>query len=305
MQHRRIKFLGIAAAFIFVVSFIGHATLSTRAFTNPNAAPVILVHGYNGRASCPGMDLSSYWKNTSLELTTHAGIAAADVVPVSYYQCDTHGVDISGYGPAVNRPVAKTAGVTKPAAGYTNNASITLIAQDLSWFIYNEYTSKGHPVNIVGHSMGGLITREALRRVQANDPAFPPTLDVGKVLTISTPHNGWGVTCKTNTECSQMTDGSQFLADLQTNAAPQGSKGTAWYAMATSGPGVANNGFASTCDSIPTASATAVAGTHLVYTKPCYRHAGYLTDRSLKLDAQGSPELGGRHSLAMMVELMK
>lgn len=277
----------------------------TGASPSQDHTPVILVHGYNNRAgNCQGIALATYWGNAKKELIERAGVAAQDVVPVSYYRCDTHGIDITGYGPGVSYPFTETTGTVKPRAGHTNDASITRVAQDLSWFIYNEYTVKGRPVNIVGHSMGGLVTREALRQVQAGNPAFPPSINVQKVLTMSTPHNGWGAQCKENTQCAEMSDGSAFLAALQTNPAPQGVNGTAWWAMATDSPG-GGNYLTAKCDFIPMKSAIAVNGTHLVYTKPCYKHNGYLTDKSQALDALGSPELQGRHSLAMMVSVMQ
>ena len=310
MKDRKLvmKKIGIAAFIVSLFSFVGHQALTTNALTNPNpnAVPVILVHGYNNRAgNCQGINLDTYWSNTKKALQNRAAITATDVVPVSYYRCDNQGIDITGYGPGKTYPFTKTSGTVKPRAGHTNNDSITTIAKDLAWFINNEYTQKGRPVNVVGHSMGGLVTREMLRRVQAHDPAFPTSTDVRKVLTMSTPHNGWGEQCKENTQCVEMSDGSQFLSDIQTNPAPQGVNGTSWWAMATAGVGSEAKYLTSTCDFIPTDSATAVNGTALVYTKPCYKHNGYLTDASVKLDAQGSPELGGRHSLEMMVEIMK
>lgn len=295
----------IPIAFVSVFSLATYILLTASA-TASQGNPVILVHGYNNRAgNCQGINMSTYWKKVKAELTNRAGIPAGDVVPVSYYRCDNQGIDITGYGPGKSYPFTKTTGTVKPRAGHTSNSSISLVAKDLAWFIHNEYTLKGRSVNIVGHSMGGLITREALRRVQAGDPSFPPAIEVAKVLTMSTPHNGWGEQCKQNTQCSEMSDGSAFLTQLQTNSAPQGSRGTNWWAMATAGVGTDAKYLTATCDVIPTDSAVAVDGTDLVYTKPCYKHNAYLTDDSQKLDAEGSSELRGRHSLAMMVEIMK
>ena len=303
-----IAFLAVIPLVLAITIAIQKITpLTSHALTNEMHTPVILVHGYNNRAgNCQGIDLATYWKKAKTQLINKAGIPAADVVPVSYYRCDNHGIDITGYGPGISYPFTMTTGTLKPRAGHSNKDSISLIAKDLAWFIYNEYTLKSQSVNLVGHSMGGLVSREALRRVQAGDPTFPPSIDVSKVLTISTPHNGWGTQCKSNTECAEMSDGSAFLAELQTNPAPQGSNGTTWWAMGTSG-GTSGTGsyVTSPCDFISPASATAVSGTHLIYTKPCYKHNAYLTDDSQALDAAGSAELGGRHSLAMMVEIME
>jgi pimeloyl-ACP methyl ester carboxylesterase len=306
MKNMWIKRIGLVSVVVFIFSFAGHTALRTQAETNSDVTPVILVHGYNNKAgSCQGIALATYWNNAKVELTTRAAIPASDVVPVAYYGCDTNGIDITGYGPGVSYPFTMTSGTVKPRAGHTSQTSITRVAQDLAWFIHNEYTLKGRPVNIVGHSMGGLISREALRRVQAGDAAFPPAIDVRDVLTMSTPHNGWGTQCKQNTQCAQMSDGSAFLTELQTNPAPQGAQGTHWWAMGVVGiePGQAY--LTATCDFIPTNSAVAVQGTHLLYSKPCYKHNGYLTDKTQTLDAQGSEILDGRRSLRMMVDIMK
>jgi triacylglycerol esterase/lipase EstA (alpha/beta hydrolase family) len=300
ITHQHIQKIGIVAAVVFLFSFFSHITLSSKALTSETPTPVILVHGYNNNAICPGIDLSTYWYNAKNELALQTSILTNDVVPVSYYKCDTHGVDITGYGPDKTYPFTETTSTVRPRLGHTTSSTITRVGQDLAWFIYNEYTLKGRPVNVVSHSMGGLVTREMLRRIQAHDAAFPPTLDVQKVLTMSTPHNGWGFQCTANNQCAQMSDGSAFLAKLQTNPAPQGVNGTAWWAMATAGVDTTPS-----CDTIPTNSATAVSGTYLIYTQPCYKHNGYLTDKSQLLDAQGNETIAGRHSLKVMIDIMK
>jgi pimeloyl-ACP methyl ester carboxylesterase len=303
-----IRNIGLAALLVSIFSFAGHQALTTKALesTPQSKVPVILVHGYNNKAgNCQGIALATYWKKAKAELINRAAIPVNDVVPISYYRCDTHGIDITGYGPGKTYPFTETTGTLKPRAGHTNNSSITLVAKDLAWFIHNEYTAKGRSVNVAGHSMGGLITREMLRRVQAQDPDFPSTIDVRRALTISTPHNGWGEDCNENVQCREMSDGSPFLATIQTNAAPQGVSGTSWWAMAMAGVGGDAKYLTATCDVIPTDSAIAVGGTDLVYTKPCYKHNAYLNDDSQVLDAQGSDVLAGRHSLRMLVDIMK
>lgn len=264
--------------------------------------PVILVHGYSDKkVGCNGINLGPLWDGAIEELTEYVGVPAADVVPVSFYPCDTGGVDMTGYGPGTSYPMVTTD--DRLRAGHSTDDSITLLARDLAWFIYNEFNVEGRPVRVVGHSLGGLVIREALRRVQARDPRFPRWLKVRTVLTISTPHAGWAKECTSNTQCAEMTPGSQFLKDLRTNPAPQGVRGTQWWAMATEG-GMAGGNGAMPCDAIPVSSATAVAGTALVYRDPCYRHCQYLNDLDQRQDAGGSAALEGRHSLAMMGHLL-
>jgi surfactin synthase thioesterase subunit len=44
----------------------------------------------------------------------------------------------------------------------TNDRAIQDTARDLAHHIHSDYTSRGRPVDVVAHSMGGLITRVAL-----------------------------------------------------------------------------------------------------------------------------------------------
>lgn len=314
----------IAAALLVIVSVVVQlgatsgtpaasgtpATSGTRAAPSAGAAsstwrpPVLLVHGYNNKGSlCEGINLDSYWRAVTTELTVRRRIPAGRVLPVSFYKCDTHGVDITGSGPGTDYPLTKTPGTTYPRAGVTTDASIVRIARDLAWFIYNEFTRFGRTVYVIGHSMGGLVIREALRRVQAGDRAFPRRLDVLTALTVSTPHAGWQKSCSANTQCSEMTPGSQFLATLRTNRNPQGVNGTRWWAMGTQGNLV--DGATLPCDGIPTESATAITAIKLVYVDPCYRHNEYLNDADQRLDAEGSAALRGRHSVAMMGHVVR
>lgn len=274
------------------------------ATTPPPPPVIILVHGYvNGADKCPGLNLAKVWRNAEDHLAARLGVTGALVLPISYYKCDIKGVDITGSGPGTDHPLIRTEGSDKPRAGHTQQVSITRVAQDLAWFIHNQFTQRGQQVYVVGHSMGGLIIREALRRVQARDHLFPPSLDVPRVLTMSTPHDGWASSCNKNTQCREMAPGSAFLSELQTNPSPQGMAGTTWWAMGTIGE-LAANGTTVPCDGIPTDSATAIDGVHLVYTKPCYRHGAYVNDQGRSRNAQGSASLGGRHSLEMLLEIV-
>ncbi|HEX7168280.1 MAG TPA: hypothetical protein VF230_14975, partial [Acidimicrobiales bacterium] len=88
-------------------------------------------------------------------------------------------------------------------------------------------------VDIVAHSMGGLIARYALAQVARRHADFPPYLYVEDAVTLGTPHSGtgWASWCWT-TQCEQMRPGSSFVNWLGTNAPnPQGSGGTDWTAV--------------------------------------------------------------------------
>lgn len=109
----------------------------------------------------------------------------------------------------------------------------------LAWYIYNTYTSQGKPVNILAHSMGGLIVRDALGQSGAGQPsynsAFPPNpLNVSRVVTVATPHGGVSQYLMNwvpivNNQIGDMLSTSSFMQNvLASIQKPQGSNGTFW-----------------------------------------------------------------------------
>src|SRR5687768_5905417 len=75
------------------------------------------------------------------------------------------------------------------------NTNIEHIANHLAHYIYYEHTAQGRAVDILTHSMGGLISRYAIQHsvgsLQQNPNGFwPGALDVEDVVTLSTPHLG-------------------------------------------------------------------------------------------------------------------
>jgi pimeloyl-ACP methyl ester carboxylesterase len=285
------------------VSAPSDAKIRRTAALTQTTIPVVLIHGYNN-SLCDGVNVASYWQGATTELTQYAGVPAENIYPVSYYKCDTNGFDASGYGSGVDYPLTKTSGIVKARALYTSDTSIVQLAHDMAWFLYYEFTVNGQPVYVVAHSMGGVVIREAMRRVAAGDPDFPSALDVPKIMTISSPHAGVvGGPCgntANSVECAEMVPGSSFITDLQTDPAPQGSTGTAWWAMASSGKNV----LGQPCDFVPTDTATDITATVLVYSKPCYNHNAYLSDTSQTQDATLNDVTNSPRSLAMVGEVV-
>lgn len=66
------------------------------------------------------------------------------------------------------------------------------VACELAWYIYEYYTLYGTSVNIVAHSLGGVLIKYALYRsgLLGHDSHFPPYLSVHQVVTLSSPLNG-------------------------------------------------------------------------------------------------------------------
>lgn len=121
----------------------------------------------------------------------------------------------------------------------TTNEPIEHVACELAWYLYDRYGSSN--LNIVTHSLGGLIVRFMLYKV-GHDSHFPSILLVGDVVTLSTPHGGapnyqlglpiWACGfCYQATELRRDRDGfvSYFMSDITSNADnPQGTGGTDW-----------------------------------------------------------------------------
>jgi hypothetical protein len=259
--------------------------------TSAKSTPVLLVHGY-AKGSCPGSDvLHGTWAGVYFALQ-QAGWAAP-VLPLSYYRCDTDGVDFTGYGPTPPAGATPTITAAPARGGYDQDASIDQLAHDLAWFVYDTYSRHGTPVDLVGSSMGGLIMRDALYRVDAGDREFPPYLLVPRAVTFSTPHGGYGQLganlgfCGAQTvECDQFAIGSPFMTMLADHAQdPQGRGGTAWTVV----------GSSAGCDFVPARSSLAMpAARRIDYLSPCYGHIGYLWDLKPTLNARAVVSAPGR-----------
>jgi len=201
---------------------------------------VVFVHGFelNGSNSCEstwGDMLDAFramgWTNTFVISRYYADdTACADTgrVPVA-------NVIIGNYG---SHDVFYPSGhVTRDGVivGHSTDARIRHLAYHWAWMVYERYTRDLHPIKAVGHSMGGLIIRSALKEVEAGNPVFPPRLIVEDVVTLGTPHTGAGfanLCALTHEQCRDMRPDSDFLNDLAANGQnPQGDGGTEWTAI--------------------------------------------------------------------------
>ena len=129
---------------------------------------LLLVHGYGAHAE--GKDCNGdTFKNALRYYQDAGGRDRASMTTIGYYPGDKGRCDaMIGDGKA------------------TNDRPIQDIAADLANYI----DAQGKPVNIIAHSMGGLIARVALLGSAQGWEGFPPKLDVNNVVTLSTPHRG-------------------------------------------------------------------------------------------------------------------
>jgi triacylglycerol esterase/lipase EstA (alpha/beta hydrolase family) len=124
---------------------------------------------------------------------------------------------------------------------HTADTPIEHLGYHLAWHIYDQHSRFGEPVDIVAHSMGGLMIRYAIAQTEHHEPGFPPYLLVEDVVTLGTPHGGARLAglCRgplvpgmCTPQAREMRAGSAFLKWLEENAwAPQGIGGTDWTTM--------------------------------------------------------------------------
>jgi pimeloyl-ACP methyl ester carboxylesterase len=219
----------------------------------PGTTPVVLVHGYSFGTACPGYNVASYWAGPMAALRASW---KGPVTAVDFYQCDVGGQAISAY---------------------SRDEPIDGLALALDHYLEQNRFVDG--VDLVGHSMGGLIIAAMIRDISVSAPGFVP-VPARVAITISTPFAGVPASvlraygCSGNTQCSQVSAGSSFLAGLA--QAPRSS--TRWT---TTGGG--------TCDLVSAASANAMTeAVRIAWSKPCYTHTGILGDQATGTDSSAA-----------------
>ncbi|HEV2377261.1 MAG TPA: hypothetical protein VGS19_34495 [Streptosporangiaceae bacterium] len=130
----------------------------------------------------------------------------------------------------------------------TKDEQIDRLGCLLAWYVWERYSQYGQPVNVLAHSMGGLLIRDALGQVSRHAQDFPPELFVARVVTVATPHGGIYGLYRVATQSDNGTNGaelddmdpsSSFMTMLSGSAfqRPQGYGGTFWALMgASDGP---------------------------------------------------------------------
>jgi hypothetical protein len=203
---------------------------AAEARTDNRSKPIVYVHGLDAFGTA-GADCNQ-WNNMKNTLASWGWTGTA--ATIRYYEGDTncsysvdhHGSHSTHYGGAAEHNGAGTS--------HTNDTQIEHLSYHLAWTIYDHFSVSGTTVDLVGHSMGGMIARYAIAQVQRQHASFPPYLYVEDVVTLGTPHggSGWGDWCPWSDQCDQIGGDDYLLGWMRTNAAnPQGSGGTDWTAM--------------------------------------------------------------------------
>ncbi|MEV4008025.1 hypothetical protein [Actinomadura sp. NPDC049753] len=116
----------------------------------------------------------------------------------------------------------------------STDTSIKDLGRKLAQNIYKNYSSKGQTVDIVAHSMGGLVARAAIAGYARHEPGWPPKLLIQDVVTLGTPHQGAIVSafCSSDKQCREMSGTNSFMNWIGTQL-PQADGGTDWTLVAT------------------------------------------------------------------------
>jgi hypothetical protein len=195
--------------------------------------PIYFIHGIQPDS---GTDCAKTWGLAIGAFSTWSGIdlvKAKLARTVGYYYRDTscntkiweHGDHAAHYGGAFNAWHRK-------GGGHTADVRIEHLGYHLAWDIYDRYSKRDKAVDVVAHSMGGLIIRYALMQTALHSKEFPPYLLVEDVVTMGTPHGGSRLPESATVEDQQMKQKSPFLNRLaRYGYLPVGRGGTDWMTM--------------------------------------------------------------------------
>jgi triacylglycerol esterase/lipase EstA (alpha/beta hydrolase family) len=211
-----------AAAFLLALLVAGSVAGPADARRSDNRKkPVLFVHGFelDGTHDCaswrPMKRKFRRWGHTGKFWT------------IAYYRGDTNCTHWLGHHGRHSRHHGHR------GRAHGRDTNLRHLGYHLAWTIWNHYSKRGKRVDVVAHSMGGLIIRYALAQTQRDHKRFPPYLLVEDVVTMGTPHGGarWFTIFCSFKQCQQMRMGSNFLVWLERKRNgwnPQGRGGTDW-----------------------------------------------------------------------------
>lgn len=164
-----------------------------------------------------------YSGDTNCSTTTHGSLANVDIGAYgSHTAVDGDGGHVTAAGTVV---------------GHSTDARIKHLAQHWAWMVHDRHTRNGYPIKAIGHSMGGLIMRSAIKEVQAGTAGFPPRLVIEDAVTLGTPHTGSdeaNACALTHHQCRDLRSDSDFLNELAANGQnPQADGRTEWSTFAS------------------------------------------------------------------------
>jgi pimeloyl-ACP methyl ester carboxylesterase len=184
----------LGCAFALLLTVPTAATAASAAEPPPRrdttARPVIFIHGIQLQPW--GMRCDKVWDKT-MKAFEDAGWKKRNLITFGYYGDSPQGAcDVQYKGDL--------------------NSDIEWVAGYLNQFIWENYGRYGKSVDIVAHSMGGLIAREAIMQARKAKPQ--QDVFVEDVITMGTPFlgSGWSDLCAGySLQCRQMRKGSGYI----------------------------------------------------------------------------------------------
>jgi triacylglycerol esterase/lipase EstA (alpha/beta hydrolase family) len=232
-MHRVLR--GGLALTLVVAALVITAPAASAAPARANGHRVtLMVHGFDREADT---NCASSWQNAKNLLNANGW---GDVLTFGYYNKATN-CDIRLKG--------------------TTDSRIQEVGRQFAWTVYYFYSSHDVPVDVVAHSMGGLVAKAAIEgvnrygvgktppdlsglSVDLNDigtagwpSGWPPYLYIEDMVTLASPHKGISsalvTACSlTHEQCSDMRSGSGFISWL--SGQPLSQMGTDYTFLASS-----------------------------------------------------------------------
>jgi triacylglycerol esterase/lipase EstA (alpha/beta hydrolase family) len=272
-------------------------------YTPSTSWPVVFIHGFEAS----GTDCNSQWGTAISYLQgSHPSFNSGQslqwtgpLTSLGYYSSDTNcTANLADNSQQSQQIQQKCANYYDSNVGSASE-DIRHLACEVAWYLYNNYSQNTQNVQIVAHSMGGLIIRYAIYAVHSQiDPHFPPKLYVQDVVTLDTPQGGLsGSTttalaaiflCAYCNQVIEMENSSDFMTELSKIEAqsPQATNGTDWTMLGSQGTKLAGLYHCDFLSEFEGTTATDMNGGHkYVYYSPCYGHSDFKTDNSDTQDA--------------------
>ena len=186
------------------------------------AEDVLLIHGFSITAN---HNCDDYWgaQEKAIEKVDGNGNLTRKAVTIGWYagttNCEVYLPDNNPIDPSPDPLENNVFGIHTPLID---------VAWELRVWIFNHYTQHGKSVDIVAHSLGGLVVRLMLEQ-------WGQDLLVSDVVTLGTPHGGVQTLflapfCWAIGQCNGIGAGSEFITDLEHN--PQSAITTHWTLIA-------------------------------------------------------------------------
>jgi pimeloyl-ACP methyl ester carboxylesterase len=185
---------------------------SVQARTDNTQKPVLLIHGWSYFQA--GWDCETYFNDLKTELLAQG--FTGPIITVGYYAGDTHcSVNLRDIDPSIS-----------------DNTPWRGLGRALNQYIQQTFTSTGQPVDVIAHSMGGLMTRAAMLGAQYGEQGFAPIMIEDAVL-LGSPHKGTNIGLACNKQCASLRRDDPDYAWLNQVGLPQSLLTTDWSIQAT------------------------------------------------------------------------